>query len=114
MFLFLIFCHRTSTFIENASAYSPFRCFPVPRDRKSTRLNSSHLVISYAVFCLKKKTKCVLVDGVVAAMSHQHVIDRSVLDVDRDPPPVLTILLQESRRRIALHLADVVGLVVVC
>src|SRR5256885_8832437 len=27
-------------------------------DRKSTRLNSSHLVISYAVFCLKKKTRC--------------------------------------------------------
>src|SRR2546426_7667764 len=27
----------------------------LPRDRKSTRLNSSHLVISYAVFCLKKK-----------------------------------------------------------
>src|SRR5256885_10949835 len=26
-----------------------------PKDRKSTRLNSSHLVISYAVFCLKKK-----------------------------------------------------------
>src|SRR5256885_8538153 len=26
------------------------------RDRKSTRLNSSHLVISYAVFCLKKKS----------------------------------------------------------
>src|SRR2546426_8050250 len=29
---------------------------PRLRDRKSTRLNSSHLVISYAVFCLKKKT----------------------------------------------------------
>src|SRR5260221_1997496 len=28
---------------------------PHPRDRKSTRLNSSHTVISYAVFCLKKK-----------------------------------------------------------
>src|ERR1039458_8021175 len=27
-------------------------------DRKSTRLNSSHLGISYAVFCLKKKTLC--------------------------------------------------------
>src|SRR5256885_9753191 len=27
---------------------------PLGRDRKSTRLNSSHLVISYAVFCLKK------------------------------------------------------------
>src|SRR5205807_6777716 len=31
------------------------------RDRKSTRLNSSHLVISYAVFCLKKKTKNTLI-----------------------------------------------------
>src|SRR5688500_20011874 len=30
----------------------------VLRDRKSTRLNSSHLVISYAVFCLKKKNIC--------------------------------------------------------
>src|SRR5256885_12254861 len=30
------------------------RC-PTSTDRKSTRLNSSHLVISYAVFCLKKK-----------------------------------------------------------
>src|SRR5256885_10582526 len=29
-------------------------------DRKSTRLNSSHLVISYAVFCLKKKKKIYL------------------------------------------------------
>src|SRR5256885_10474439 len=30
-------------------------------DRKSTRLNSSHLVISYAVFCLKKKKKKILI-----------------------------------------------------
>src|SRR5437773_9157049 len=30
---------------------------PTPPDRKSTRLNSSHITISYAVFCLKKKTK---------------------------------------------------------
>src|SRR5256885_3095711 len=30
---------------------------PSLTDRKSTRLNSSHLVISYAVFCLKKKKK---------------------------------------------------------
>src|SRR5690242_20865848 len=28
---------------------------PIARDRKSTRLNSSHMSISYAVFCLKKK-----------------------------------------------------------
>src|SRR5262245_63957496 len=30
---------------------------PLRRDRKSTRLNSSHLGISYAVFCLKKKKR---------------------------------------------------------
>src|SRR2546430_5828590 len=31
------------------------RSLPGPKDRKSTRLNSSHSQISYAVFCLKKK-----------------------------------------------------------
>src|SRR3712207_6889801 len=35
---------------------------PVLQDRKSTRLNSSHANISYAVFCLKKK-KITVVDG---------------------------------------------------
>src|SRR2546426_3589861 len=34
-------------------------------DRKSTRLNSSHLVISYAVFCLKKKKKQQTMVGVL-------------------------------------------------
>src|SRR2546427_1658428 len=33
------------------------------RDRKSTRLNSSHSQISYAVFCLKKKKKNQICDG---------------------------------------------------
>src|SRR5690554_7448595 len=33
------------------------RVMAVGRDRKSTRLNSSHVRISYAVFCLKKKKK---------------------------------------------------------
>src|SRR2546426_9245089 len=33
-------------------------------DRKSTRLNSSHLVISYAVFCLKKKKRTLLTLGI--------------------------------------------------
>src|SRR5690606_41588099 len=33
------------------------RCARVAEDRKSTRLNSSHVKISYAVFCLKKKKK---------------------------------------------------------
>src|SRR3989454_4870328 len=37
--------------------YFPPKDLNAVRDRKSTRLNSSHLVISYAVFCLKKKKK---------------------------------------------------------
>src|SRR5256885_5283216 len=43
---------------------NPARAGSGPRfekDRKSTRLNSSHLVISYAVFCLKKKIKLAFV-----------------------------------------------------
>src|SRR5260221_5815855 len=36
-------------------ALPDLRCAPAGGDRKSTRLNSSHTVISYAVFCLKKK-----------------------------------------------------------
>src|SRR2546426_326374 len=38
-----------------------------PADRKSTRLNSSHLVISYAVFCLKKKKEATAQDTRVYA-----------------------------------------------
>src|SRR2546426_4798996 len=37
------------------SSYTAIDPCSTRRDRKSTRLNSSHLVISYAVFCLKKK-----------------------------------------------------------
>src|SRR5205807_8938970 len=40
-----------------AGTFSPNAAFVQVPDRKSTRLNSSHLVISYAVFCLKKKKK---------------------------------------------------------
>src|SRR5256885_6913082 len=40
-----------------AMASSGWSGLPQTLDRKSTRLNSSHLVISYAVFCLKKKKK---------------------------------------------------------
>src|ERR1039457_4855769 len=39
------------------------------QDRKSTRLNSSHLVISYAVFCLKKKTDDAQMDGAILVVS---------------------------------------------
>src|SRR2546426_6070693 len=42
---------------ERATDSPDMRADANARDRKSTRLNSSHLVISYAVFCLKKKKK---------------------------------------------------------
>src|SRR5256885_2400275 len=45
-------------------------------DRKSTRLNSSHLVISYAVFCLKKKKKIKLPSYRISKQSHNRISDK--------------------------------------
>src|SRR5438132_5806484 len=52
------------------------------QDRKSTRLNSSHTVISYAVFCLKKKK---MVDTIHGLVDHhdQHVELVDILELDR-------------------------------
>src|SRR5258708_10991107 len=47
---------------SDAGKFEPFKSESV-RDRKSTRLNSSHQIISYAVFCLKKKTLAVFQPG---------------------------------------------------
>src|SRR5260363_252329 len=52
--------HETSagsTLCARYSGAAPRACNAPLRDRKSTRLNSSHQIISYAVFCLKKKTQ---------------------------------------------------------
>src|SRR5256885_6300693 len=49
--LFLLALNSIRLQLLNYGYLSP----PFTTDRKSTRLNSSHLVISYAVFCLKKK-----------------------------------------------------------
>src|SRR2546426_8409846 len=46
---------RAEARLPEAVALAPAAQDGGVRDRKSTRLNSSHLVISYAVFCLKKK-----------------------------------------------------------
>src|SRR5256885_2991769 len=55
-------CHDGSKLVHVCDVYDalrtnrPYReAWPQSKNRKSTRLNSSHLVISYAVFCLKKK-----------------------------------------------------------
>src|SRR3989442_12044475 len=62
---------------------------PLPlRDRKSTRLNSSHVRISYAVFCLKKKKKQLIIlvftcdrniDDMLDAIPHGHVYGNAVM-----------------------------------
>src|SRR2546429_3316535 len=52
--------HAGQRGLRDAEPDRPLQAGPVgeqvPEDRKSTRLNSSHGYISYAVFCLKKKT----------------------------------------------------------
>src|SRR2546426_2255855 len=50
-------CRRCSNARNWCAARAGGRSSASGTDRKSTRLNSSHLVISYAVFCLKKKKK---------------------------------------------------------
>src|ERR1022692_4233937 len=63
-------------------------------DRKSTRLNSSHLVISYAVFCLKKKKK-------------------TKTPKQLDPPHTIALCTRHARPPTAAHQAgDTTGLVV--
>src|SRR5437667_6085284 len=50
------FHSRTAAHLLNRDGDAAHVCGRnAPRDRKSTRLNSSHITISYAVFCLKKK-----------------------------------------------------------
>src|SRR2546426_8080588 len=51
----LLDLHLNAGEVHTAQGHHDFMA--VQGDRKSTRLNSSHLVISYAVFCLKKKKK---------------------------------------------------------
>src|SRR5436853_5218330 len=47
----------------------PFRRLTAGRDRKSTRLNSSHLGISYAVFCLEKKISAAITSELLLSLS---------------------------------------------
>src|SRR5256885_13209534 len=62
----------------------------ISQDRKSTRLNSSHLVISYAVFCLKKKKS-------LQERSHRYMMPLYREDT-RVEPTVDTDRQQPSRR----------------
>src|SRR5690606_41350972 len=53
----LLLCSGHDLHREHKDPVQRGRVFLRDRDRKSTRLNSSHVKISYAVFCMKKKTR---------------------------------------------------------
>src|SRR2546430_6084878 len=53
------------------------------RDRKSTRLNSSHSQISYAVFCLKKKKNNRHLTGIKVMYEHLILMDFIVMNITR-------------------------------
>src|SRR5437899_1940718 len=65
-------CKSTITFIDGDAGILRYRGYPIEqlaersRDRKSTRLNSSHLGTSYAAFCLKKKTTAAVSSSIVS------------------------------------------------
>src|SRR5256885_4229392 len=61
--------NEPTTCTDCAPGKRPTNCaMPSCSDRKSTRLNSSHLVISYAVFCLKKKNHSIIAECAI----HRH------------------------------------------
>src|SRR2546430_13343404 len=78
------------------------RTFVVP-DRKSTRLNSSHSQISYAVFCLKKKicVSHIIIDHVSAAVSAARadlLLQRRLQSINQFLNILLAEWLQQSTR----------------
>src|SRR5438132_7107906 len=85
-----LFRSRTVVIPPSATAnVTPWRTFVHPyRDRKSTRLNSSHTVISYAVFCLKKKKE--------NRLGHRQL----VVQTDVDPVGQIVALAFDVRRQV--------------
>src|SRR5256885_2610064 len=80
------------------------------KDRKSTRLNSSHLVISYAVFCLKKKnfTPTMVIDHHPAYGSYEGVSFLDLRDEYGATSTILTEYLQEAHVDVESKIATAV------
>src|SRR2546429_6852875 len=70
---------------------------PELSDRKSTRLNSSHGYISYAVFCLKKKKKVSRVALLLQLMYVMYTLSFAWYDTAASDVPTPTIVLQHVR-----------------
>src|SRR2546426_7060255 len=85
---------------------------PTMVDRKSTRLNSSHLVISYAVFCLKKKKKILVHhrdDRVSATLFVDFVVQSLHLPFNAN-----VTLICSLRELVNGHIAEMTELVARC
>src|SRR5256886_12253195 len=88
IFPFSFFCTTTHSVVRSSPAMDAAFC----RDRKSTRLNSSHSQISYAVFCLKKQPLGIGSQATVkstrpvgkAHTKHIHCMDSGVACQSRD------------------------------
>src|SRR5260221_819108 len=75
------------------------------RDRKSTRLNSSHTVISYAVFCLKKKKKADLPGAAKEIAALLEFPPEQEAPGQRDPPGRLRHQTPQTLSLRRLHLS---------
>src|SRR5690348_17839320 len=74
-------CTVNATNMNGTGVDSPASTAFVPStDRKSTRLNSSHPSISYAVFCLKKKNKNRLRELIISHSQHANCYDDALPD----------------------------------
>src|SRR5256885_4379890 len=81
---------RNSAPPDNSSPSAP----PTARDRKSTRLNSSHLVISYAVFCLKKKKQTLTIARLTSLRPRRRALELPLRRViERHGARILRIVL---------------------
>src|SRR5258708_15245681 len=84
------------------------------RDRKSTRLNSSHQIISYAVFCLKKKKNVIVLDNIniVGTMGRREIREkfraRGDRSIDRSVITVIGRVNSKLRRKISQSIANVI------
>src|SRR5437763_10163363 len=68
-----IFVNMVPLLLGSGGAIAAHLVENVPPDRKSTRLNSSHRCISYAVFCLKKKKHIILLDTLHHTADNSHM-----------------------------------------
>src|SRR2546429_5035907 len=84
-----------------SSSWLPSRYWISSTDRKSTRLNSSHGYISYAVFCLKKKKKSADLHLTPLSLHHCRAVSRGVVH-EFAPRVAIDLLVARCQVRVAV------------